>query len=174
MTAGPILTTERLILTPVDLGDYDDLCALWGDPVFTRLIMGRGMSPEEVWFRLLRDIGHWTALGHGNWGVRLKDGGDYVGSVGVLNYRRTLATPFDAPELGWGVAPGLQGRGFAFEALRAALDWTDTVMKAPRTVCMISPENAPSIRLAERVGYVPYGVDVYQGAEVTLFQRTVA
>ena len=173
MTAGPILTTDRLMMTPMDVGDYNDLCALWGDADFTRHIMGHGLTPEDVWFRLLRDIGHWTTLGYGNWAVRLRDGGDYVGSVGVLDYRRTLDTPFDAPELGWGVSPRFQGQGLAFEALRAALGWTETALKAPRTVCMISPENAPSIRLAERVGFAPYAATTYKGADVTLFERVI-
>ena len=72
--------------------------------------MGRALSEEEIWFRLLRDLGHWAALGHGNWTVRLRAGGDYVGSVGVFDYRRDLDPPFDAPELGWGVAPASSTR----------------------------------------------------------------
>ena len=52
-----VLSTARLTLTPVAVGDMDDLTALWADAEFTRHIMGRGLSEEEVWFRLLRDIG---------------------------------------------------------------------------------------------------------------------
>lgn len=174
MTAGPILNTDRLILTPKGVEDFDDLCALWADADFTRFIMGHALSPEDVWFRLLRDVGHWAVVGYGNWTIRLRDGGDYVGSVGVLDFRREVEPALDAPELGWGVSPRFQGQGLAFEALRAALDWADTALKAPRTVCMISPENAPSIRLAERVGFAPYAETTYKGADVTLFQRIVA
>ena len=61
----------------------------------------------------------WEALGYGNWAIRETATGDYVGSVGVLDYRRILEPAFDAPELGWGVAPRFQGRGMAFEALSA-------------------------------------------------------
>lgn len=171
MTAGPILTTDRLTLTPKSLEDYDDLCALWADENFTRFIMGHALSAEDVWYRLLRDMGHWAALGHGNWTIRLKDGGDYVGSVGVLDFRREVEPALNAPELGWGLAPRFQGQGLAFEALQAALQWADTALKASRTVCMISPENAPSIRLAGRVGYAPYADTTYKGSAVTLFQR---
>ena len=171
MTAGPILTTDRLILTPMDLGDYADLCALWADADFTRHIMGRGLSAEEVWFRLLRDIGHWQAKGYGNWSIRETTTGAYVGSVGVLDYRREIDPPFDAPELGWGVAPAFQGAGLAREALEAALAWTDAYRLEQRTVCMISPENAPSVRLAERVGYRPYARADYKGSIVDLYER---
>lgn len=166
-----VLSTERLTLTPVAVGDMDDLTTLWADAEFTRHIMGRGLSEEEVWFRLLRDIGHWQAKGYGNWSIRETTSGAYVGSVGVLDYRREIEPPFDAPELGWGVAPAFQGAGLAREALEAALAWTDAYRLEPRTVCMISPENAPSVRLAERVGYRPYARADYKGSIVDLYER---
>jgi RimJ/RimL family protein N-acetyltransferase len=171
------LTTARLTLRPVRLEDFDDIAALWADERFTRPIAGRGaLTTEEVWFRLLRDLGHWQALGRGNWSIRMKDalgqnGGAYVGSVGVLDYRRACVPPLDAPELGWGVAPAFQGQGLAREALDAALDWCDRVLKAPRTVCMIDPPNAPSLKLAERTGYRPYAEGSYQEKAVIVLER---
>ena len=174
MTAGPTLTTDRLIMKPKGVEDFEELCALWSDAEFTRFIMGHALSAEDVWYRLLRVMGHWAALGHGNWTIRLKDGGDYVGSVGVLDFRREVEPALNAPELGWGIAPRFQGQGLASEALQAALQWADRALKASRTVCMIAPDNAPSIRLAQRVGYAPYADTTYKGAAVTLFQRPLA
>lgn len=166
-----VLSTDRLTLAPVAVSDMDDLTALWADADFTRHIMGRGLSEEEVWFRLLRDLGHWQAKGYGNWTIRETDTGVYVGSVGVLDYRREMTPAFDAPELGWGVAPAFQGQGLALEALQAALAWTDAYRLEPRTVCMISPENTPSVKLAERVGYRPYAETDYKGSTVVLYER---
>ena len=166
-----VLTTERLTLTPVSVADYDDLCALWGDPAFATAIFPAALNREDVWFRLLRDIGHWQALGHGNWSIRETATGDYVGSVGVLDYHRLMTPAFDAPELGWGVAPRFQGQGLAFEAVSAALVWCDGTLKAPRTVCMIDPGNAPSHALAQRVGYRPYAETDYKDAPVILLDR---
>ena len=165
------LSTERLILTPVGLDDFTEIAALWRKTDFTRFIMGRALSEEEVWFRLLRDIGHWAALGHGNWSIRLKDAGGYLGSVGVLNYRREMTPAFDAPELGWGVDPAFQGQGYAAEALSAALAWADRTLAAARTVCMIAPDNLPSLKLAARVGYQPYAETTYSDHLVRLFER---
>lgn len=167
----PVLATERLILTPVAVTDFDDLQAVWSDEAFTRAITGRALSREEVWFRLLRDLGHWQALGRGNWSMRSRETGAYVGSVGVLDYRRDLDPPFDAPELGWGVASAFQGQGLAREGLEAALAWADVALGAPRTVCMISPDNLPSLKLAERVGYRPYGEGGYKDHVVVLLER---
>ena len=167
----PVLTTARLTLTPVTLTDYDDLVALWQDADFTRHITGRSLSKEEVWFRLLRDVGHWSALGHGNWAMRLTETGTYVGSVGVLDYHRDVTPPMDAPELGWGIGGAFHGQGLAGEGLTAALEWADTVLKAPRTVCMIGPANLASLRLAGRVGYTPYADGTYHGEPTILLER---
>lgn len=168
------LITERLTLTPVAVSDYDDLRAMWGDPEVIRHIFPEPLNSEDVWFRLLRDIGHWEALGHGNWTLRLKNTGEHVGSVGVLDYHRVLDPPFDAPELGWGLRPAFQGQGLAFEAVSAALAWCDDALNAPRTVCMIDPTNTPSIALATRAGYREYARADYKGAPVILFERTAA
>ena len=169
--SGPVLTTERLTLTPVAATDFEDLKALWRDEAFIRHITGSPLSAEDVWFRLLRDLGHWQALGHGNWTMRLKSTSVYVGSVGVLDYRRELAPPFDAPELGWGLRGAFQGKGYAREGLEAALGWADAVMQAPRTVCMIDHANTPSLQLAGRVGYRPYAEGAYKGGVVQLLER---
>ena len=166
-----ILITDRLTLTPVQATDLPDLCALWGDPVFAASIFPAPLSSEDVWFRMLRDIGHWEVKGYGNWSIRDTETGDYVGSVGVLDYRRILVPAFDAPELGWGVAARFQGQGIAFEAVSAALAWCDDALNASRTVCMISPDNAPSHALAARAGYVPYVETTYKGSPVVLLER---
>jgi RimJ/RimL family protein N-acetyltransferase len=169
---GPTLTTPRLTLTPVALDDFDDLAELWRDERFTLPIAGRGpLTREEVWFRLLRDLGHWSALGIGNWSIRTSDTHHYVGSVGVLDYRRESRPPMEAPELGWGVGIRFQGQGLAREALDRALDWCDQTLQAPRTVCMIDPPNAPSLKLADRVGYRPYAQGIYQDKPVILLER---
>lgn len=168
------LITDRLTLTPVQASDFPDLVKLWGDPAFATAIFPAALSSEEVWFRLLRDIGHWEALNYGNWSIRETATGEYLGGVGAFDYRRLMDPPFDAPELGWGIAPRFHGRGIAFEALSAALAWCDDALNAPRTVCMIAPDNASSLKLAARADYTPYAETAYKGAPVILLERHAA
>lgn len=165
------LITERLHLSPINQADMPDLVSLWADPDFTRFITGRALSEEEVWLRCLRDIGQWQALGYGNWAIRAKDSGDFLGTVGVLDYRRAIDPPMDAPELGWGLLPRFQGKGLAFEAISAALDWVDHHLHAPRSLCIISPANQASSRLADKLGYQAYATTTYRDSEVTLYER---
>lgn len=166
-----LLTTERLSLSPVAPADFEDLCALFGDLDFTRHIMGRALNGEEVWSRLLRDLGHWQVLNYGNWSIRSRSDGTYVGQVGVLDYRRHIDPPLDSPELGWGLATAHQGHGYGLEAVSAVLAWTDARLTAPRTVCMIAPDNVRSKALAERAGYRPFAHTDYAARPVVLMER---
>ena len=165
------LTTGRLILSPFTTEEFEPLCRLWSNPDYVRDITGTPLSPETVWLRLLRDIGHWQVHGYGNWAVRLKDTGDYIGSTGIFNYHRDLTPPFGAPEVGWGLDPAFHGKGYAFESVMAALDHADTALKFPRTACMISPGNAASLKLAARAGFEAWQDGDYRGEHILLLQR---
>lgn len=166
-----ILTTKRLVMSPVTLADHDDLLALWADADFTRHITGRPMTSEEVWFRLLRDLGQWAVDGYGSWTIRRATDGAYLGNVSILDHRRLIEPAMTDPELGWGLSPAFHGEGFAREGLEAALAWADAHLSATRTVCMISPENLASLKLAARVGYRPYASATYKDQPVQLFER---
>ena len=166
------LETARLVMTPVSLDDLSDVVCLWREPDVYRHIGGKASSEEDCWNRLLRDVGHWRSLGYGLWTVRMKATGTYAGVVGFADFRREMNPSFgDAPEGGWVMAPWTLRQGLASEAVGAALDWVEAVLDPPRTVCMIAPDNQPSLRLADRFGYAPYAATQYKGAEVILLER---
>lgn len=169
-TPGPVLETERLILRPHGLADFEDSLSLWSDPSVTRFVGGRTPAEDEVWARLMRYAGFWALLGYGFWVVRERDGGGFVGEVGFGDGRRGLGPAFaEAPEAGWAVSPAVQGRGMAQEAVGAALAWADA--RWSRTVCLIHPENVPSLRLAERSGFRPYERTTFKTEPTVLFER---
>ncbi|WP_158916090.1 GNAT family N-acetyltransferase [Caulobacter sp. S45] len=171
-SAPPVLHTERLVMRMHTTDDFEDSAAMWGDPVVARFIGGRPFSREEVWSRLLRYVGHWAVLGFGYWCVREAQGGRFVGEVGFADLERTLEPGFDgAPEIGWALASGVHGQGYAREAADAAMAWGDVHFGNVRTVCMIDPTNAPSIRLADKLGYVPYAHTTYKDHATILFER---
>ena len=61
-------------------------------------------------------------------------------------------------ELGYIVAAHARGRGVATEALRLLTDWALRELGAQRVVLLIDVDNLPSLRVAERCGYVREGV----------------
>ncbi|HEY8209229.1 MAG TPA: GNAT family N-acetyltransferase [Myxococcaceae bacterium] len=173
MTTSISIDTDRLTLRTHRLDDFPDSRALWADPEVTRYIGGRPFTEEESWQRLLRYVGHWSLMGYGYWTVRERSSGRFAGEVGLANGRRTLDPPLgDAPESGWALAPWAHGRGYATEAVRAVLVWgAEHFGPRHRTVCMIAPENRPSLRVAEKCGYREYARTTYKGEPTILFER---
>jgi RimJ/RimL family protein N-acetyltransferase len=150
----PSLETDRLLLRGHRPDDLADCASMWGDASVTRYIGGRPLSREEVWVKLLRNVGHWTLFGYGLWIVREKASGSFVGEVGLAEFKRDMEPSFEGrPEVGWVLAPRAHNQGFATEAVRAALAWFDEQFGSMKTVCLIDPGNAPSLRVAAKCGY---------------------
>jgi len=171
-SAVPALETDRLVLRPHVAGDFAECVAMWSDPRVTQHVGGQTLSPEEVWARMLRYAGLWALLGFGYWVVRERASGRLVGEVGLADFRRDLVPPLgDVPEVGWVLAPWAHGQGFATEAVRAVLGWSDGVLRAPRTACLIAPANAASIRVAEKCGFRQAGDASHRGLETLVFHR---
>ena len=169
----PILETPRLRLRGHRVDDFDACCALWADPEVVRHTTGKPQTREEVWARLLRYIGHWELLGYGFWALEEKASGNFIGEVGFADFKRTLDPPLgDTPEIGWVLVPGAHGKGYATEAVRAAIVWGDEHLGAVRTACLIHPENAASIRVAGKCGYGEYARSRYKEHDVILLERT--
>ena len=62
-----------------------------------------------------------------------------------------------AAEVGYEVYPDYRGRGFATEAGRALIDWASREHGVMRYVSSVDPENLPSLRVNEKLGFVPTG-----------------
>lgn len=169
------LQTARLTLRRHRLEDYDDCCAMWGDPGVTRHIGGKPFTREEVWHRLLRYAGHWALMGFGYWAARETATGLFVGEMGLADFKRELTPSLGgAPEIGWALAPAFHGKGLATEAVRAVVAWGEAHFSGARTVCLIDPANAASLRVAEKCGYRELARTTYKGAPSILFERSGA
>jgi len=167
------LESERLTLRRHRLDDFADSAGMWAHPKVTLHIGGQAFNEEECWARLMRYVGQWELLGFGYWVVREKTSGKFVGEVGFADFRRMVEPSLGgAPEIGWALSPWAHGRGFATEAVRAALVWGESHFgPSSRVVCMIDPGNAPSIRVATKVGFREYARTSYKGAPTILYER---
>lgn len=177
----PAIDTERLTLRGHTLADFPECAAMWADQQVVRYVGGRPATSEEAWARLLRNFGLWAGLGFGYWVVRERGTGRFVGEVGFAEFNRDVAPPLDGPEMGWVLAAAAHGQGYATEAVRAALAWGDLHLPARlpahhrrpmRIQAIISPANAPSLRVAEKCGFRPCGETAYKGEPTLVFERT--
>ncbi len=166
----PVLETERLILRGHTIDDHAACSALWGHPEVTRHIGGRPSTPEEVWSRILRYVGHWQMLGFGYFAVVERESGKLIGEVGLADFRRDIVPKLDVPEAGWVFHPDWHGKGLAREAVSALLDWADK-REMGRLVCLIDPGNAASIGLAQRLGFTETARADYHGNQSLVLHR---
>lgn len=168
--AIPVLETPRLVLRGHTPADLDDAVALWSDPEVVRRIAGKPLSREEVWARLLRYIGHWALAGYGLWQIRERATGRFVGEAGIADFQRDIAFSFGgAPEAAWVLGAAARGQGYATEAMAAVMAWSATMH--PRTVCIINPDNEPSLRVAARIGFRQIARVDYKTGQVVVFER---
>jgi RimJ/RimL family protein N-acetyltransferase len=167
----PVIETPRLRLRAHTLADYEAYCALWSEPAVTRFTIGKPLTREEMWSRLLRHAGHWSMLGFGVWLVEEKSTGDMVGEVGLFDYQRDIVPQITTPEIGWILSPSKHGRGYATEAVKAVVEWGRSHFAANELTAIIHPENEASLNVARKLGFTQYGVTEYRGSPTIVFRR---
>ena len=147
MTAlGPTLATERLILRPPVQADLDGWAELLADEQSARFI--GGVQPRAAaWRGMAAMTGSWPLLGFGMFSVIEKASGRCIGRIGPW---RPVGWP--GTEVGWGLVRAVWGKGYAAEGAAAAIDWAFDALGWSEVIHCIDPGNAPSIRLAERLG----------------------
>jgi RimJ/RimL family protein N-acetyltransferase len=168
---APTVETERVRLRAHTAADFEACVPLWNDPIVTRFIGGRAYTAEEVWQRIQRYAGSWALLGHGFWAIEDKATGKLIGEIGIMDAKRDIDPPFgDSLEMGWALLPSAHGKGFAGEALQAALDWEARHLRGDCLVAMIDPDNGASIKLARRMGFTERGRATYRGLPSLVFE----
>ena len=171
-TQIPQLETERLRLRAHTVSDLDSLTAMWTNPANTRFIGNKVRQRAEVWKQIQQMIGSWALLGYGFWLVEEKATGAFIGEAGFLEGLRDLSPPYHGTsEIGWVLDAPHWGKGYASEALSAMLDWADRTLTNPRTVCIIEPDHAASIRVATKAGFNKAYETSLDGGAIIVFER---
>lgn len=142
----PTLMTKRLILRPLGERDLDALAAFFGDEATARFV-GGVCARDEAWRRMASMLGHWTLRGYGPWALEERRTEVFVGYSGLWN-----PEGWPEPELLWSLAAPAQGKGYATEAAEAARRYAYETLGWRTLVSLIVPENAPSRRVAGRLG----------------------
>ncbi|MEP5730958.1 MAG: GNAT family N-acetyltransferase [Sulfitobacter sp.] len=149
----PTINTSRLTLRAMRSEDFQRFADIWATPAVVKFISGEPRTKAHSWDVFLRNAGHWQISGFGQWAIQPHGQQEMAGQAGFFFGSRGLGEDFDPfPEAGWVLAPEAQGKGLGKDAVLAAHDWFDRVI-AGKTVCIITPENAASLRIAESLGY---------------------
>ena len=148
--AEPIIRTARLLMRPPIASDLDGWAAFMADETAMRF-MGGVQTRPVAWRSMAGAAGSWALQGFGLFSVMLREAGPkagcWIGRVGPL---RPEGWP--CGEIGWGLLPAFQGRGYALEAASAAVAFAFDQLGWGSIGHVIDPENRASIALARRLG----------------------
>ncbi len=170
--SAPIIETERLTLRAWTKADFRPWFDIMQHPDVHRHFGPDPSNREDVWRRLAAAVGGWQLLGFGTWAVEHKADRRLIGNVGLFNAWRDLEPEFgEAPEMGWIFAADTHGRGLALEACRAAISWAEATLEPTPVWAIIAPENAPSLKLAAKLGFEHHNDATYVGEPTAVLKR---
>ncbi len=147
-----ILYTKRTCVREITLDDLDALFELYrakGMTDYTEPLFER--DREEAY---TRDYIKWMYYyyGYGMWVVCDRNTGRLIGRAGI-EQRDTKDGGMQA-ELGYVIARDCQNQGYAQEVGTAVLEYAAQELEMEEMHCMVHRANAPSVRVAEKLGFV--------------------
>ncbi len=151
MTDGfaPILT-DRLMIRLLDERDALGLFDYRNLPEVYRYQAWKPESIESVTAFAIENsqIAPFQPGNYTQFAICLRGSDAIIGDVGII---------YDADgcqaEVGFSLSPRFHGKGYAIEAVRAMMDYLFTKRALHRLYASVDPDNGPSIRLLEKLGF---------------------
>jgi RimJ/RimL family protein N-acetyltransferase len=148
--------TDRLVLRRWRAGDAARFAAINADPEVMRHIghghvLGRALSDALI----ARFEEEWRERGFGPWAVASRDDPDELLGFCGLTVPMFLPDVLPTVEVGWRLARGAWGHGYATEAARVALAFAFQEHGMREVIAIVDPGNARSLRVAEKLGMTP-------------------
>lgn len=141
------IRTPRLLLREWRDEDAEAFAAMSADPALTEYLL----PPDEDWVPRARR--RWAERGFGQFVVELPGEASFIGVVGLGDLHPAVpAAP--AIEAAWRLARLYWGKGYAFEAARAALDDGFYRLGLDKIVAITVVGNRRSWRVMERLGMI--------------------
>jgi ribosomal-protein-alanine N-acetyltransferase len=142
--------TKRLLAERLRAVDYGELCRMNRDSRVMEAI--GGLRSDDTTREYLRtNLEHWDRYAFGVWILRNKADGMFVGRSAL---RHANADGNDEIEIGYALMPEYWGFGLATEISRAMLEIAFGRLGLTEVVAFVSPSNAASRRVIEKVGGV--------------------
>ena len=144
-----LMETDRLRLRPVTVDDTALMLAVWNDPAFIENVSDRGIRTVEQAREAIKAGAEklFEDYGYGPYCMSLKSDGTMIGICGIFKREN-----IEDPDIGFGVLPDYCENGYAGEAAKAVVDYARTTLGIGVLTALVSPTNAPSIGLIEKLG----------------------
>lgn len=148
------LTTERLLLRPMQLNDAPYLFTCWSHPIVSKhmnIDTFTDVSQAEQMILLLQDLSKDDKACR--WTVTLKHSGEVIGSCGF----NTLDFENERAEIGYDLGYPFWGKGYIPEALQALISFGFDSLGLNRIEAKVEPENLNSVKVLQKLQFVEEG-----------------
>lgn len=155
MPAFPTLQTARLRLREIVADDADALFSIHGDPERMKWFGNDPLVDRDAALALVRTFASWRDMPNPGtrWGIDVLDRPGLSGTCGLFRWNKN----WRSCTWGYELSREVEGQGYMFEALCAAIAWGWAQMDLNRIEAVVHPDNAGSIALLERLGFVLEG-----------------
>jgi len=146
--------TERLTIRVASLEDAEGMLKLLNQESFINNIDDRGVRTLEEAHLFLKNgaLAMQDELGFSIYTCCLKESGEFIGTCGLIK-----RDGVDRPEIGFALLDEFAGKGYAFEAAKAVLDYAKNKLAITPLHAIVNPCNESSIALLTKLGFASYG-----------------
>jgi RimJ/RimL family protein N-acetyltransferase len=143
------IETQRLLLRNTEAGDIAALVSMWTDPEVTRFMGG---PRDAAWLEqnFAEDANNPDPPLYDQWPVVEKSSDKVIGYCGLLD--KEVEGQLEI-ELVYVFVPSVWGKGYGTEMAMALREHATHSMGLKRLIALIEPDNEPSVRVAERLGF---------------------
>lgn len=140
-----MIKTERLNIFPLSDKEMEDIIYNETDAVlkaaYSEMLAGCIKNPEKrIW--------------HALWALQLNDGSGKT--VGTLSFKGLNDNGM--VEIGYGIYPDFEGKGYMTEAVSAVVKWAAEQPGVSSIEAETEPDNIASQKVLQKAGFIPSGV----------------
>ncbi len=143
-----ILETSRLYMRELRTDDYSSVCSIVQDPD-VMYAWEHAFSDEEAAEWINENIRRYKRDGYSYWAVIEKASDKLIGVTGLISEQ---ADDEDYVGIGYIYNKSYWGKGYAFEAASACVEYAFNSLHLNEVTAQIRPENTASRKVAERLG----------------------
>ena len=144
------VSSERLILKPLNEGDEDEMLKIRSHPEINRYIGRKPPSNIDEIRAFIKKIHKATEEGATLfWTIRQSHAEEIMGTICLWNIDRK----HERAEIGYELLPEYQGKGFMTEAIEVILDYGFGVQHFKEISAYTNKANAASIQLLKKHGF---------------------
>jgi [ribosomal protein S5]-alanine N-acetyltransferase len=145
-----VIETERLALRRLSVEDSQFILELLNDPSWLRFIGDKGVRTldDARSYILNGPLSMYERLGFGLYLTELKDDCTPIGLCGLLK-----RDDLEDVDIGFAFLPEFRGKGYAYEAALAVMDYGRNVLGQERIIAITSVNNDASVKLLTKLGF---------------------